>query len=425
MEQQQVWYLGVDWGRTRHQACVMAASGEVLGNQGFVHSGAGLAQLVQWCLNLTGSAASQVCVAVETSHGPVIETLLWHAMQVHSINPRQSSRFRDRHCVSGAKDDRRDAMVLADALRTDAHAFRRKLPTDRCSSKLTRLLRSRHQLTTERTRLNNQFLELLWSYYPQFLTLGDDLTRQWVLALWQLVPTPHKARRVRQATVEKLLRSHGVRSQSAEQILDILRQPALSVTTDEVDSVVDEIQLLVERLELNHKQTGITNKRLDQCLRQMDEDNPTANGCDDHDATTSCGDNQLSDVAIIRSMPGAGRLVTATLIAKAGDALQVKSHGALRCLCGVAPVTKSSGRMHLVQRRRAADPQLCQAVYHWARVAIQHDSISRDKYSRLRSKGHSHARALRSVADRMLSVLCAMLRDRTVFESRAQVAVSG
>ena len=42
MEQQQVWYLGIDWGRSRHQACVMTASGEVLGNQGFVHSGAGV-----------------------------------------------------------------------------------------------------------------------------------------------------------------------------------------------------------------------------------------------------------------------------------------------------------------------------------------------------------------------------------------------
>src|SRR5204863_9464647 len=40
-------------------------------------------------------------------------------------NPKQLDRFRDRFTVAGAKDDRRDAHVLADSLRTDRHAFRR------------------------------------------------------------------------------------------------------------------------------------------------------------------------------------------------------------------------------------------------------------------------------------------------------------
>ena len=34
-------------------------------------------------------------------------------------------RFRDRHSVAGAKDDRRDAFVLADSVRTDRPSFRR------------------------------------------------------------------------------------------------------------------------------------------------------------------------------------------------------------------------------------------------------------------------------------------------------------
>lgn len=411
MEQRDMWYLGVDWGRAHHQACVMTTSGEVLGNQGFVHSGEGLAQLVQWCVQLTGGDASQVYAAIETPHGPVVDTLQGHGMQVYSINPKQSSRFRDRHSVSGAKDDRRDAMVLADALRTDAHAFR-LCSTNRWSAKLSRLLRSRRQLVAERTRANNQFQELLWHYYPQFQQLDDKLTRRWVLALWKLAPTPKKARTIRRTTVDKLLRRHGIRAKSAAQVLDILRQPALDMASDEVNSLVDEIRLIVARLELIGKQLASTDKRLDQCLVAMCEKDtaaPDRENCDDD------ADDGPSDAEIIRSMPGAGRIVTTTLVAKAGEALQEKSHSALRCLCGVAPVTKKSGRMQVVQRRRAADPQLCEIVYHWGRVAIQHDPVSRDKYDRLRSKGHSHARALRSVADRLLAVLCAMLRDRTVF----------
>ena len=42
---------------------------------------------------------------------------------VFAVNPKQLDRFRDRHTVAGAKDDRRDAWVLADSLRTDPAAF--------------------------------------------------------------------------------------------------------------------------------------------------------------------------------------------------------------------------------------------------------------------------------------------------------------
>ncbi len=47
---------------------------------------------------------------------------------MHSINrwiPEQLDRYRDRFSPAGAKDDRRDARVLADALRTDPQALRK------------------------------------------------------------------------------------------------------------------------------------------------------------------------------------------------------------------------------------------------------------------------------------------------------------
>ncbi len=54
-------------------------------------------------------------------------------------------------------------------------------------------------------------------------------------------------------------------------------------------------------------------------------------------------------------------------------------------------------------------------MYHWARVAIQLDAASKAKYATLRSRGHSHGRALRSVADRLLNVACAMLKNGALF----------
>ena len=47
---------------------------------------------------------------------------------------------------------------------------------------------------------------------------------------------------------------------------------------------------------------------------------------------------------------------------------------------------------------------------------MQNDPVSEAKYRALRDRGHGHHRALRTVADRLLYVACAMLRDGTVFD---------
>jgi hypothetical protein len=52
-------------------------------------------------------------------------------------------------------------------------------------------------------------------------------------------------------------------------------------------------------------------------------------------------------------------------------------------LCGAAPVTRRSGKSHIVVMRcgvvmrYAANVRLRNAVYHWARIATQHDPKSR------------------------------------------------
>ena len=122
------------------------------------------------------------------------------------------------------------------------------------------------------------------------------------------------------------------------------------------------------------------------------------------------------DVEILTSIPGVGRIVLATLLAEASDILLLRDYNALRAFCGAAPVTKRSGKLYLVVRRRAVNPWLQQAIYHWARTAVQHDPVSKAKYTALRTRGHRHARALRSVADRLLKVTCVMLKNQQLFD---------
>jgi hypothetical protein len=123
-EENTLWFAGVDWGSERHQACLLDARGTIIGEREFAHSGTGLQELGNWILSVSGQATA-VLVAVEVPHGPVVDALLDRGIVVYAINPKQLDRLRDRFSVAGAKDDRRDAYVAADGLRTDRHLFRR------------------------------------------------------------------------------------------------------------------------------------------------------------------------------------------------------------------------------------------------------------------------------------------------------------
>lgn len=90
-----------------------------------------------------------------------------------------------------------------------------------------------------------------------------------------------------------------------------------------------------------------------------------------------------SDAAILCSLPGVGPLVAATVLSKAAQAIAARDHDALRAHAGVAPVTKRSGKRLSVITRHASNDRLRNALYHWARVSMQKDAVTKLKYASL------------------------------------------
>ena len=82
----------------------------------------------------------------------------------------------------------------------------------------------------------------------------------------------------------------------------------------------------------------------------------------------------------------------------------------------MAPVTKRSGKTWVVVMRYAAQVRLRQAVFHWARLAVQIDRTCRGRYEALRARGPSYGRAVRSIADRLLGVACVLLQHQVLFD---------
>src|SRR5437016_14572878 len=120
----------------------------------------------------------------------MVEGLVERGFHVFALNPKQLDRFRDRFTVAGAKDDRRDAQVLASALATDQPAFRRLEPEHPLLLELRELSRLEDDLQEELGRLTNRLREQLHRYYPQLLHLVPAADEPWLWTLLERAPTP-------------------------------------------------------------------------------------------------------------------------------------------------------------------------------------------------------------------------------------------
>lgn len=405
-------YVGVDWATEQHQACVMNSQGEVLAQRKIEHNGKGIIDFMAWMEALANGQAEEIAASIEVPRGPLVEAFLEHRWAVFSVNPKQLDRFRDRHTVAGAKDDSRDAYVLADSLRTDQHCFRRLESDHPAIVRIRELSRTEESVGEDLRRTVNQLYQVLLRYYPQLLQLSAMPDEPWIWALLEVAPTPARAAKLTVGRIRRLLAKYRIRRWSAEAIADLLRVPALPLSVGSVEAASEHALLMLPQLRLlstMRKQVG------DRMQELMDEVVASQGGPETQ---------ILHDISLLQSFPGIGRIVAGALLAEAARPLQQRDYHAIRAHGGIAPVTRQSGKTKQVGMRYRCNTRLRNALYHWARTSVQHDSRSRQQYARLRAAGRSHGRALRGVADRLLVVLIAMLKAGESFDPKRRPAVS-
>ena len=414
-------FVGIDWATETHEICVLDATGAEVKRRSVEHSGVAVHKFIEWLSDKAQTAPERVAVAIEVPRGALVEGMLERGFRVFSINPKQVDRFRDRFFPSGAKDDSKDAFVLAHCLMTDPACYREAQVDDPVVMQIREHVRMHEELKRERNRLTNQFRNQLLRYFPELLSLCSSVDEPWFLDLVELAPVPDRARRLQLRTVVKLLRKHRIRRLDPEEVVKVLRARPLRLAHGSVEAASAHVELLIPRIRLACQQAALVRKRLDTLLSVVADPE-----VDEAEAEVDeAEEREHRDVDIILSLPGAGTIITATMLGEAEGAIRDRDYNALRAHGGLAPVTrqtgkqrhgKSSRRKPHVMMRRAANGRLRNAFYNMARVASIFDPPSKAYYQRLRGAGHSHGRALRTVGDRLLRILIAMLRSDTLYD---------
>lgn len=419
--QQIRYYVGLDLGSREHQVCLADSTGVVVDQARFDHTPEGLGTLLAWLAARAGPEPTAVAVALETPHGPVVEGLLEHRYAVFSINPRQVDRFRDRFTNAGAKNDAFDAHVMASSLRTDPAAFRRAGLPPAAILELREITRYQDFVKDTRKAVAGLFHQQLQSRFPALLSLsGKHVWGPTFLDLCSLLPSANDLGLNR---LEALLRRRKVRRFNAQTAWNCLTHPGFPVPSG-TEAVLDQIvPSTCQQLRLFNDIIRECDRRIASVLSRISDEQKQGGGAP-----------ARSDVEILQSCPGCGPFVLSRLLAEAYTLVQARDRVNLRLYAGVAPVTVATGlqctrsRLHsrkpTVLMRRACNARLRNALYHWARVATVISPSFKQRYQACREKGKTHGHALRTLADRLLRIAFALLRDGTLYDPRSSSSSS-
>ena len=175
---------GVDWAKDDHAVAIVDHEGEQIGRFPVAHDAAGLRTLVRKLL-----AADVAEVGIERPDGPVVEALRAAGLVVYVIPPGQLKNLRSRYGSAGNKDDRFDAYVLADVVRTDRRRLRPLLVDAPATTALRQTVRARKDLVAHRVAVANQLRAHLQICFPGAVGLFADIDSDISLRFLERFPT--------------------------------------------------------------------------------------------------------------------------------------------------------------------------------------------------------------------------------------------
>jgi transposase len=380
---------GLDWARDDHAVSIVNGRGCQIAHTMVEHTAAGLRDLVAF-LGRHGVGE----VAIERPDGPVVDALLAAGLLVVVISPNQVKNLRGRYGSAGNKDDRFDAFVLADTLRTDRPRLRPLVPDTDATVALRRACRARKDLVAHRVAATNQLRAHLRNVLPGAVGLFKDPDSAISLAFLARFTTQDQADWLSPKRLGDWLAKQGYSGKVDPAVLHTrLTAAPPGITGPDADSQAHVTRALLAVVSTLVAQIKALSTQIDHQL-------------DAH-----------ADAHIFTSLPRSGRVRAARLLGEIGDCrARFPTPESLTCLAGAAPSTRQSGKMRVVGFRWACDKQLRDAVTDFAADTRLVNPWAADLYDRARTRGHDHAHAVRILARAWLHIIWHCWQDGVPYD---------
>lgn len=389
-------FVGLDWAREKHDVAVQSAGQSRIKFAQIAHTPASIRQ---WLRELEVACPGRsIAIALETSRGPIVHALLESPQVVlYPVNPRSLARFRETFSPNGSKNDQPDAALLLSLLVQHHDKLTAWRPADGATRCLKALSEHRRQLVNWRTSIVQRLGDALEMYYPAANVLaGDDLSAPLACAFLRRWPTFAHLNRARPATLRTFYRQHRCRSAAQIDKRLAFHATAQPLTTD--PAIIEPYHHLVLTLVKQLEALGSDLAALDDRIAEKFAAHP--------------------DALLFTALPGAGKAMAPRLLAALGtDRTRFPRASELQKHAGIAPVTKRSGKSHIVHWRWATSTFIRQTFHEFAQYSLPHCRWANAFYAEQRRRGKSHHAAIRALAYKWIRIIWRCWHERIPYDN--------
>jgi transposase len=392
-------FIGIDWADEKHDCYVVNGDGEGF-HQQISHSPEGIDTWIAKMLALADG--KPIAIMLEQSRGALVYSLMFREnVLLYPVNPKQLARYRESY-PGGGKDDPTDARYLARMLRERITTLTAWQPDDENTRLLAHLCQQRRKIVDGQTKLRQQLIAQLKSYFPVVLELfGKEWQLTLLLSVLARWTDPRRLRRADRQLIRRVLREHSIRNEvQQDEIIDRIRS-AKFLCSDEalITPSAMAVRLLVSLIQQSHK----TIQEFDAKIAEVMKQHP--------------------DAHLFTGLRGAGPVLAPRLLCAFGSQRDRWADAdCLAAFSGVAPVTFKSGKQCRIQRRYACPKYLRQTFHEFADSARKFCPWSKARYRMLRDRGMKHHAALRKIARSWIRILFRVWQTRVPFDCDRYVA---
>lgn len=381
-------YVGIDVAKRSHEVVLLDETGEPRGRHFSIpNSHSGLSKLIDRVEQANPEGQPVVFGLEATSHYwlALYSHLRKYGHEVVALNPLQTSAYR-RLQIRPVKNDRRDAWCIAEVLRLEP-IVQTALASDAVVG-LRHLSRLRSEMVDQIADQKRRVLGVLDQVFPEFETLFGDMFGTTAAALLQAHPTPEQIAELDLDQLTSLLHKHSrgrFGRAKAEQIQEAARN-SFGVTLA-LDALTAQLQILLAQIRFLREQVTDVEERIAAYLEQVPQH--------------------------LTSIPGIGSVLAAALLGEIGDIRRFKNGSALVAYAGIDPIVFQTGefRARSTRMSKRGSHYLRRAIWQAAQVAARDDPALKPFYEEKRRGGKHHFAAVGAVANKLVHIIYAVLRD--------------
>jgi transposase len=338
-----------------------------------------------------------VAIAVEQSRGALIHALLsYDFIVIYPLHPSTVAKFREAFKSSGAKNDPLDTDQILQILTKHRELLKPLNPDTEETRLLARLVEDRRKAVDLRTSHIQALSAALKEYFPQALELlNGNLASRLACDFLIKWPTFEAFLQAKPSTLKRFYYGHNIRSpELIEQVLS-LATTAQALTTDK--AIVQSGSRLSQMYARLIQSLNPVIEDYEGHIQKVFQDHPEAN--------------------LFNKLPGAGPALAPRLLSFFGtDRSRYEAAGNAQSFCGIAPVTKSSGKTRVVYFRHACPKFDRQTFHEFARLSVAKCQWARNYVDYYAGKGKKFHTIIRALAFKWIRILFRCWKNRTPYD---------